>query len=113
MKKHNVAYCFPMNSRALRIIVVLFISASLYQCSAALYMPQVSDAEKAGTTLDVLVTGRKLYVGHCGSCHSLFLPEQFTSEQWTKSMGKMQGEAHISDEERDLIVNYLNTKCRN
>ena len=102
-----------MNSRIFKFIAGLFVAVLLYRCSAALYMPQVSDAEKAGTSLDTLVAGRKLYVAHCGSCHSLFLPEQFTSVQWVKSVDEMQGKAKISNADKELIIDYLKVKCRN
>jgi len=63
--------------------IVLISSILIYRCSAALLVPTAADAQKTGTPLNTLVQGREMYIGHCGSCHNLYLPEthRFRMEQ--------------------------------
>lgn len=87
--------------------VVLLVS-----CSPALYRPTPSDALQAGTDLDNLLAGRALYVKHCGSCHNVHLPAQFTRSQWEIKLPEMQQKAKISDKETKLISDFLLARCK-
>lgn len=51
--------------------------------------------------------GRKLYVYHCGACHNLHLPEQYTREDWLNEIPEMQQKAKITQEEARLISNFV------
>ena len=51
--------------------------------------------------------GRTLYLSNCSSCHSLYRPSQFNDEQWERIMNDMQMRAHLTDDERELILKYL------
>jgi nitrate/TMAO reductase-like tetraheme cytochrome c subunit len=70
-------------------------------------MPSLTDAKHTGVSTDSLLIGRNLYVNHCGSCHNLHLPEQYTRAHWEKEMPEMQRKAKISDEETRLITKFL------
>lgn len=89
----------------------LFI-AFLTGCAPALYQPTPADAQKSGTGLDALQSGRTLYVSHCGSCHNLIVPEKHTVAEWDKNMNEMQEKAHIDDTQRSLIMDYLETRSK-
>lgn len=89
-----------------------FAIAFLSACSPALYLPTPEDAEKSGTELEALQTGRALYVSHCGSCHNLIVPEKHTFAEWEKNMIEMQDKARIDDTQRALIMNYLKTRSK-
>lgn len=95
-----------MNSKNINhiaMVMILFFAA----CSPALYLPTIADASRTGITTDSLILGRSLYVNHCGSCHNLHLPEQFTSKHWQQKMPEMQLKAKISDENTKLITNFI------
>jgi cytochrome c5 len=95
-----------MNSKSHRFLG--FVAALLLgACAPALYLPSITDAGRTGHSAESLMTGRILYTNHCGSCHNLHLPGQFTSKQWTQKMPEMQQKAKISDEEARLITNFL------
>jgi hypothetical protein len=79
----------------------------LCACSPALYMPTIADADRTGVSTDSLLIGRTLYVNHCGSCHNLHLPEQYTRQHWEKEIPEMQQKAKISEEEAKLITNFI------
>ena len=78
--------------------------------------PTQSDADKlnssgvAQTDLNSLQKGLDLYLSHCGGCHNLYLPTQFTREKWQQELQEMSERANISPEEQLLIRNYLFSK---
>ena len=59
------------------------------------------------TLSPALAEGKNLYNNNCAECHKLYNPKDFTAQQWTPIMLKMQKKAKISDEEREKIYAYL------
>lgn len=57
-----------------------------------------------------LDSGFHLYANKCGSCHTLFKPQEITEERWAKVLPDMKVEAKLSDKEYDLICKYVNSK---
>ena len=92
--------------------VVAFTALLLTGCVAALYMPSETDALRSGTPLDTLIAGRKLYINHCGSCHNLYLPEQYTLPEWTQIADSMQERSKLDGHEKNMIIKYLGTKAK-
>jgi len=100
-----------MYSRMIRRIIISILSAVfLIACSPALFIPTTENSAKAGVSLEQLQLGRKLYVSHCGSCHSLHLPKQYNSENWVRNLNKMQEKAKISDAEKAIILKFLTSQ---
>jgi hypothetical protein len=75
-------------------------------------MPTFTDASHVGISADSLMIGRTIYTKHCGSCHNLHLPEQYTQAHWEKVMPGMQRKAKISDEEAKLISSFVLARCK-
>jgi mono/diheme cytochrome c family protein len=76
----------------------------LISCSSQLYIP----IEATPTvSLENLKTGREIYVKKCSSCHQLHLPNQYTEKVWMSNLNEMQARAKISDEEKQLIYQYI------
>lgn len=49
-----------------------------------------------------------LYAKKCaGSCHRLYKPKEYTSEQWVKILAEMSKLAKLTDEEAGKIRKYL------
>jgi mono/diheme cytochrome c family protein len=86
-----------------KIVAVLFFACALYSCGRILYIPESTNPEKQKR----LLTGRQLYVDHCSSCHNLHLPREYGDEGWKKQLDEMQVKAKITNEEKNLIFNYL------
>lgn len=84
-------------------IIIVFTSCILYSCGSLLYMPSVTDPVQQ----ERLLKGRKLYVEICSSCHNLHLPKSYTAEEWKQNIDKMQKRAKISDEQKELIYEYV------
>jgi hypothetical protein len=100
-----------MNSKT-RNRIILLAAVFLCACSPALYIPSMDDASRTGVSADSLMIGRTLYTNHCGSCHNLHLPEQYTQTHWEKEMPDMQRKAKISDEEAKLISSFVLARCK-
>jgi cytochrome c5 len=92
--------------------IILFAAVLLCACSPALYIPSMDDASRTGVSADSLMLGRTLYTNHCGSCHNLHLPEQYTQAHWEKVMREMKRKAKISDEEAKLISSFVLARCK-
>jgi hypothetical protein len=97
----------------LKVIAIVLISIVLiYKCGTALYIPSSVDAQKTGIPLDTLILGRKMYVNSCGSCHILSLPEQYTKSQWRVHLDSMQLRSDINDQQKEVILKYLESKSK-
>jgi predicted small lipoprotein YifL len=107
LKRYNFDYCFLMRYKpVLRLLMLFIIVSGLAECTSALYFPDQNNVTP-GSNLDDLKAGRQLYVNKCGSCHSLFLPEKYSTEQWPALVDKMEIKSNICSEEKSLILNYL------
>jgi hypothetical protein len=104
MKNCKSGWPFPLLYRA---ILFLLFCALICRCGSALYVPTAADQDRTGFMLDSLSEGRKLYIGHCGSCHTLFLPAQYNSVEWEKNVNEMQEKAKITDSQKSKILSYL------
>lgn len=51
--------------------------------------------------------GRYLYVSKCNSCHRLYDPKSFSITKWDSIIIKMKQKAKLSDEQRELIYNWI------
>lgn len=54
-----------------------------------------------------MIEARKLYREKCSFCHTLHKPNAFSPKEWKQILVVMQKEAQISDEQRELIFDYL------
>jgi len=76
----------------------------LFSCATELYQP-ITGSEKV--PLEDLKTGRSLYVNKCAACHHLRLPNKYNEKQWVVILNKMQKKAKITDDQKQLIYQYL------
>ncbi len=89
-----------------RILITLIFASMIYGCKPTLYIPESSNADQQ----EHLLKGRKLYVNHCSSCHNLHFPGEYDTEGWEIQLEKMEYRARISDQEKQLIYDYLTFK---
>lgn len=75
-------------------------------CTSALYEPKLKEV-KDEKELAELKAGRKTYVQKCSSCHTLYLPENYTDSEWTYWLNDMGKRIKISDHEKSLMYKYL------
>lgn len=86
-----------------KIYIYSIFLTLVYCCQPTLYLPNSEDLNERAE----LISGRKLYVSHCSSCHNLHLPQEFSHERWQHQLDEMQQKAKITDKEKQLIYNYL------
>lgn len=110
MKNYKQGWYFPLLFKA---VIIFTLSGLVYRCGTALYIPVMSDGERAGIAFDTLIKGRSLYIEHCGSCHNLHLPEKFTATEWEKNVSEMQEKAKINDLQKENMLYYLKSRCKN
>lgn len=48
----------------------------------------------------------------CGDCHRIPAPRKHDAAGWVETLKKMQVEAKISDEQRELIYKYLTSEVK-
>jgi cytochrome c5 len=80
------------------LLVIIFLSA----CSGS------SNNSTAGTTN--FPEGKDLYVSKCTSCHKAYEPELHTKDEWRKILDEMGSKAKLTDNEKQLILNYLSER---
>lgn len=91
----------------MRKLVYISILAILFAgCASALYQPLPEHAS-ASVSFEQLQAGRSAYVNKCGSCHSLYLPHQYSPEVWAHNLDEMQERSKMSDEEKKLVYDYI------
>ena len=107
-----------------KIIIGVFAVAFAYGCTAKKAVAPTSEVkeesvpfttkvepakEKLVITANVLAEGKSLYGMNCAKCHDLYDAKDFTAEEWTPIIMRMQKKAKISDEQREKIYAYLTT----
>ncbi len=66
----------------------------------------------APSPADPDAAGERLYRGHCAACHRLRDPGEQTRERWAWALERYGTRAHLSGEERRLVLDYLQARAR-
>jgi len=85
------------------------VIAVLAACGPSIPRPTLVDAQRAGTTVEILDAGRALYVSRCGKCHSLYAPSEYAPATWPDKVAAMRDKAKLVPEDEAQIVRYLQT----
>lgn len=56
--------------------------------------------------------GRAVFVTECTACHRLFLPGEYSPEQWRGIVKRMAGRASLSGDQAADLYLYLSTASR-
>ena len=89
-------------------ILALLASCSSSKNAATKTEPAVVEAvEEVKELTPELAQGKEIYDTKCGRCHKLPAVADFTAEEWQPIMLRMQKKAKITDDERELIYNYV------
>lgn len=91
----------------------LALAALLAGCAGSrVPQPTAKHVELAGrngqvTSLAALKVGRSLYIGRCGSCHSLKEPGYLAPGEWPEMVERMAENAEINPDQERAITQYL------
>lgn len=58
-------------------------------------------------TTDKLAQGKTIFDNSCGRCHDLPNPTKYSSQDWVGIMNAMAPKAKLSDEQHQLVYNYV------
>ena len=62
-----------------------------------------------GTDIDALRRGRAILVTECANCHRLFLPAEYSPEQWGGIVKRMANRASLGEDQAADLYLYLFT----
>jgi hypothetical protein len=93
--------------RCLGLWAGVILVAGLVACAATLPQVTLQDADTTGIALADLKEGRRRYVNKCGGCHPLYAPSAYPGAVWNEQVEEMRGRAHLTDEDKRLILTYL------
>ena len=102
VKKTSLAFCF---------ICLLCMAA----CKADLFTPVAGDVPIAQqrwkeSDLASLKTGQTLFMSHCGKCHQLYKPLEYSEDSWLDCLPEMCHKAHLNKDDQLLIRKYILTR---
>lgn len=98
---------FVMPSFAVGIVMVMSGCVTIPRVTPELVAVAVQ--RDATTTVEILETGRALYVNRCASCHSLSAPMEFEEREWRSWVHKMAPKARLTAGQEVTLVTFLLT----
>jgi len=113
-----------MSKPILRMTMVLALlsaagmAGGLSGCAAGKASIPTADALGAagtlpgGTDMDALRRGRAVLVTECAACHRLFLPHEYSPEQWRGIVARMARRASLSGDQSEDLLLYLSAASR-
>lgn len=100
------------------LMAVLALAAGIAGCAAGkASIPTPEDLYAAGALpkgadVDALRRGRAVLVTECASCHRLFLPGEYSPEQWRGIVARMARRASLSGDQAADLNLYLSVASR-
>ncbi|MGE5699849.1 MAG: hypothetical protein ACM31N_07280 [Deltaproteobacteria bacterium] len=104
--------------RLLVMVAFIFLAAGISSCAAGKASIPTADelrasgALPAGTDLDALRRGRAIMVTECAACHRLFLPHEYSPEQWRGIVKRMAARASLGGDQAADLELYLSVAGR-
>lgn len=100
------------------LVAALGLSAGLAGCAGGRSSVPTADelfavgAVPAGADVDAVRRGRAIFVTECGACHRLYLPSDYTPEEWRDIAGRMAVRASLGAEQAADLDAYLAAASR-
>lgn len=98
-----------------KMVVLALLTVGLVSCNAKKAVVEETKINESTPELLApmipltaeLSQGKTVFEAKCNKCHDLPVPSHYTKERWKPILKGMQGAAKISDEERELVYNYV------
>jgi len=110
---------FPgMTTMILALLATAAVVGGLSGCATGKASLPTADALGAagalpgGTDMDALRRGRAILVTECANCHRLFLPAEYSPEQWGGIVKRMANRASLGDDQAADLELYLAVSSR-
>ena len=88
------------------LIIVSSCKKDIITGAGSLYVPTTTDVTATANLAD-LQSGHTLYLNSCGSCHSLYSPDSYSSSNWTSILVSMAPKAGLTSSEKSLVLKYV------
>lgn len=59
-----------------------------------------------------IAEGQKIYNASCGRCHELHSPGEYTETEWQPIMRSMARKAKLGDNEKEMVLAYVNANAK-
>ncbi|KUJ57463.1 hypothetical protein [Chryseobacterium aquaticum] len=85
------------------IVIMIFSAAFIVSCgpkSTAVTGPKFSSAEN-------LAQGKTVFENSCNRCHKLPDPAKHDDQRWIKTLSRMAPKAKLTDEQHQMVYDYL------
>ncbi|MET3047327.1 c-type cytochrome [Flavobacterium covae] len=93
-----------------KIIGAIVLGSVLFSCSKKAIAPTTSVESKTEVVKELpaeIAEGKSLYENNCAKCHKLFPASKHDKAGWAKTVDRMTPKAKITDEQKNLVYNYL------
>ena len=107
-----------MTTMILALLATAGVVGGLNGCAAGKASIPTVDALGAagalprGTDMDALRRGRAVLVTECAACHRLFLPHEYSPEQWRGIVKRMANRASLGEDQTADLELYLAVSSR-
>ncbi|AEW87279.1 cytochrome C [Flavobacterium columnare] len=93
-----------------KILGAIVLGGVLFSCSKKAIYP-ISSVESKKDVVKELPTeiaeGKMMYENNCAKCHKLFPASKHDKTGWVKTVNRMAPKAKITEEQKNLVYNYL------
>jgi cytochrome c5 len=99
-----------------KLMTISLLSLIVFACSkktaSTVAKTEVSVKTESATVSNAqYLAGKVVYEAKCGKCHKLHSPDRGNMEQWTKWIGRMAPKAKLTEEEKQLVTDYVSVNA--
>jgi cytochrome c5 len=100
-----------------KLITIVMISMVVFACShktrSSVTKTETNVSRTSSSTVSnaQYLEGKVLYEAKCGTCHKLKDPARGNMTQWTKWIDRMAPKAKLSEEEKQMVTNYVSVNA--
>jgi mono/diheme cytochrome c family protein len=92
----------------LKFIALALLAVVLYSCGTSKKVTPIEETKPATVVLNtVQQEGKDLFENNCAKCHRLYGAKEYSAQEWTPILARMQKKARLTDEDRDKIYSYV------
>lgn len=93
----------------LKFIALASLVALIYSCGST---KKVSPGNEVAKPTVVVLSptqqeGKVLFENNCAKCHRLYGAKEYSAQEWTPILERMQKKAHLTDQDREKIYGYV------
>jgi cytochrome c5 len=116
LNNRNTSLKTIKNNKMKKLMTISLLSLIVFACSkktaSTVAKTEVSVKTESATVSNAqYLAGKVVYEAKCGKCHKLHSPDRGNMEQWTKWIGRMAPKAKLTEEEKQLVTDYVSVNA--